>query len=327
MPTPLEELVTTAAGGAERPLVWLPFDPADLGAGLPDGVEVAEVEPGRMPDAEGFDRVRFFVPDYEGGFDMAKTLARMTSLQVVQTQTAGVDNVAPHLPDGVTLCNARGVHDASTAELAVGLLLATLRGCPDVVRAQDEGRWAYGHRRSLADSTVIIVGAGSIATALRNRLLPFEVEVLRVGTRSREDDAGVVHGRDELPDLLPTADAVVLLVPLTDGTHHLVDASFLSRMRDGAVLVNVARGPIVDTDALLAETTSRRLLAAVDVTDPEPLPPDHPLWHSPGVLISPHVGGATSAMLPRVHELLREQLTRFAAGAPLANVVVDAHAV
>jgi len=316
--------VTPAAGDAERPLVWLPFDPADLGDALPDGVEVAQVDPGRTPDAEGFERVRFFVPRYEGGLDMAKTLARMTSLQVLQTQTAGVDNVVPHLPDGVTLCNARGVHDASTAELAVGLLLATLRGFPDFVRAQDEGRWAYEHRKSLADSTVIILGAGSIATALRNRLLPFEVEVLRVGTSAREDDAGTVHGRDELPDLLPTADAVVLLVPLSDDTHHLVDASFLSRMRDGAVLVNVARGPIVETDALLAETTSGRLLAAVDVTDPEPLPPDHPLWRSPGVLISPHVGGATSAMVPRVHALLREQLMRFAAGAPLTNVVVDA---
>lgn len=313
--------MTTAAGGAERPLVWLPFAPADLGAGLPAGVEVAEVEPGRMPDAEGFDRVRFFVPDYEGGFDMAKTLARMTSLQVVQTQTAGVDNVAPHLPDGVTLCNARGVHDASTAELAVGLLLATLRGFPDFVRAQDEGRWAYGHRRSLADSTVIIVGAGSIATALRNRLLPFEVEVLRVGTRSREDDAGVVHGRDELPDLLPTADAVVLLVPLTDATHHLVDASFLSRMRDGAVLVNVARGPIVDTDALLAETTSGRLLAAVDVTDPEPLPPGHPLWSMSNVILTPHIATSSDFRSDRTVTLVAANVRRYLRGDPVLSVV------
>ena len=265
--------------------------------------------------------MRFFVPHYEGGFDMAETLGRMTALEVVQTQTAGVDSVAPVLPDGVTLCNARGVHDASTAELAVGLLLATLRGFPGFVRAQDEGQWAYEFRTSLADSRVIILGAGSIATALLRRLLPFEVDVVRVGTRFREDDDGVVHGSDELPDLLPGADAVVLLMPLTDSTRHLVDAKFLAAMKDGAVLVNVARGPIVDTDALLAETQSGRLLAALDVTDPEPLPAGHPLWHAPGVLISPHVGGATSAMVPRVHALLREQLTRFAAGTPLANVV------
>jgi phosphoglycerate dehydrogenase-like enzyme len=313
--------VSTSPDRSARPLVWLPFDPADLEAEIPSGLEMVQVDLGRKPDPDGYDRVRFFVPNYEGGFDMAETLGRMTSLEVVQTQTAGVDSVAPVLPDGVTLCNARGVHDASTAELAVGLLLATLRGFPGFVRAQDESRWAYEFRRSLADSTVLIVGAGSIATALLRRLLPFEVDVVRVGTRFREDDDGVVHGSDELPDLLPGADAVVLLVPLTDSTRQLVDAKFLAAMKDGAVLVNVARGPIVDTDALLAETESGRLLAALDVTDPEPLPAGHPLWRSPGVLISPHVGGATSAMLPRVHALLREQLTRFATGAPLTNVV------
>ena len=313
--------MSTSPDRSARPLVWLPFAPSDLGAEIPSGLEVVQVDLGRSPDPDGYDRVRFFVPNYEGGFDMAETLGRMTSLQVVQTQTAGVDNVAPHLPTGVTLCNARGVHDASTAELAVGLLLATLRGFPGFVRAQDQGSWAYEFRRSLADSTVLIVGAGSIATALLRRLLPFEVDVVRVGTRFREDDDGVVHGSDELPDLLPGADAVVLLVPLTDTTRHLVDAKFLSAMKDGAVLVNVARGPIVDTDALLAETESGRLLAALDVTDPEPLPAGHSLWRAPGVLISPHVGGATSAMVPRVHALLRAQLARFAAGAPLTNVV------
>lgn len=306
---------------AERSLAWLPFEPELLGDGLPTGVEVVRGDPGRQPDLDGYDRVRFFVPHYEGGFDWSETLSRMTSLEVVQTQTAGVDNVLPHLPDGVALCNARGVHDASTAELAVGLLIACLRGIPDFVRAQGSAHWAYARRPALADSTVLILGAGSIARALRRRLLPFEVDVLRVGTRGREDAEGVVHGSDDLPRLLPSADAVVALVPLTDATRHLVDAPFLGRMKDGAVLVNVARGPIVDTEALLAETSSGRLLAGLDVTDPEPLPADHPLWHAPGVLISPHVGGATTAMFPRVHALLREQLTRYAAGAPLDNMV------
>ena len=312
--------MATGPDRPERPLVWLPYDPADVG-GLPDGVEAVHVDPGRHPDAEGWDRVRFFVPAYEGGFDVGEALRRMTSLEVVQTQTAGVDSILGLLPDGVTLCNARGVHDASTAELAVALLLATLRGLPEYVRAQDERRWAYGQRPALADSTVLIMGAGSIAGALLRRLEPFEVDVVRVGTRAREDEHGVVHGSGELFDLLPRADAVVLLVPLSDATRHLVDAKFLGAMKDGAVLVNVARGAIVDTDALLAETTSGRLLAALDVTDPEPLPADSALWHSPGVLISPHVGGATSAMLPRMHALLRDQLTRYAAGATLANVV------
>jgi len=305
----------------ERPLVWLPFDPDLLGDGIPTGVEVLRGDPGRQEDLDGHDRVRFFVPHYEGGFDWDETLARMPSLEVIQTQTAGVDNVLPHLPDGVALCNARGVHDASTAELAVGLLISCLRGIPDFVRAQETGHWGYGRRPALADSTVLILGAGSIAGALRRRLLPFEVEVVRVGTRAREDADGVVHGPDDLPELLSQADAVVLLVPLTEATHHLVDARFLARMKDGAVLVNVARGAIVDTDALLAETSSGRLLAGLDVTDPEPLPADHPLWHAPGVLISPHVGGATTAMFPRVHALLRGQLTRYAAGVPLEHVV------
>ena len=305
----------------DRPLVWLPFDPALLGDGLPAGVDVVEVDPGRHPDADGYERVRFFVPHYEGGFDYPETLARMTSLEVIQTQTAGVDNVLPHLPDGVTLCNARGVHDASTAELAVGLLIASLRGLPDFVRAQAEGRWGSERMPALADSTVVIIGAGSIAGALRRRLLPFEVEVVRVGTKPREDADGVVHGPDDLVELLPRADAVVLLVPLTPQTQHLVDAAFLGRMKDGAVLVNVARGPVVDTEALLAETASGRLLAGLDVTDPEPLPSDHPLWTTPGVLISPHVGGNTTAMFPRVHALLRDQLTRYAGGAPLEHVV------
>ena len=305
----------------ERPLAWLPFDPGVLGDGVPAGIELVQGDPGKQPDLAGYDRVSFFVPHYEGGFDWSETLARMPSLKVIQTQTAGVDNVLPHLPDGVTLCNARGVHDASTAELAVGLLIATLRGIPDFVRAQESGHWGYGRRPALADSTVLVLGAGSIAGALRQRLLPFEVDVLRVGSRPREDADGVVHGPDDLSELLPQADAVVLLVPLTEATHHLVDARFLARMKDGAVLVNVARGPIVDTHALLAETASGRLLAALDVTDPEPLPSDHPLWQSPGVLISPHVGGATTAMFPRVRALLRAQLTRYAAGAPLEHVV------
>ncbi len=305
----------------ERPLVWLPFDPGLLGDGLPAAADIVHADPGRQQDLDGYDRVRFFVPHYEGGVEWDQTLSRMTSLEVIQTQTAGVDNLLPYLPDGVTLCNARGVHDASTAELAVGLLIASLRGIPDFVRAQENGQWVSGRRPALADSTVLILGAGSIAGALRRRLLPFEVDVLRVGTRPREDADGVVHGPDDLAELLPNADAVVLLVPLTEATHHLVDARFLARMKDGAVLVNVARGPIVDTHALLAETSSGRLLAGLDVTDPEPLPADHPLWHAPGVLISPHVGGATTAMFPRVHALLRDQLTRYAAGAPLDHVV------
>lgn len=310
-----------SAGMTERPVVWLPFDPADLGEGVPAALELVHADPSGPAELDGWDRVRLLVPHYSAGAEVLATMSRMPALEVVQSQSAGYDDVLPHLPDGVTLCNARGVHDASTAELAVGLLVASLRGIPDFVRAQDDGEWLSGQRPGLADSTVLILGAGSIATALRRRLLPFEVEVVRVGTRAREDAEGLVHGTDELMELLPRADAVVVLVPLSDSTRHLVGTEFLARMPDGAVLVNVARGGIVDTDALLAETASGRLLAALDVTDPEPLPPDHPLWRTPGVLITPHVGGGTAAMAPRVRALLLDQLTRYAAGAPLVNVV------
>jgi phosphoglycerate dehydrogenase-like enzyme len=245
----------------------------------------------------------------------------MPALKVVQTLTAGVEHVTPYLPDGVTLCNARGVHDASTAELAVGLILASLRGIPDFVRAQDSGEWVAGRREALADKRVLILGAGSIAQALRRRLTPFECDVTCVARTARDGVAGI----DQLPDLLPQADVVVLLVPLTDDTRGLVDAKFLTQMKDGALLVNVARGQVVDTEALVAELASGRLRAALDVTDPEPLPKGHPLWSAPGVLISPHVGGNTSAFLPRGRRLVSAQLRRYVAGEPLANVVTGAY--
>jgi phosphoglycerate dehydrogenase-like enzyme len=302
-------------------LAWLPFDPAPLGD-LPDGLRVEHVDPSRGGADTALGEVEFFVPPYDRPLDLAQLLPRMTSLSVVQTQTAGVDNVLPHLPAGVQLCNARGVHDASTAELAVALLLSALRGIPDFVRAQEVGRWAHGQRRALADHRVLVLGHGSIGEAVERRLEPFECEVVRVARSRRTDSRGQpVHGLDELDELLPQVDAVVVLVPLSDRTRGLVGRDFLSRLRDQAVLVNVARGAVVDTDALLAETSSGRLLAALDVTDPEPLPPEHPLWRSPGVLVSPHVGGATTAMQPRILRLLREQLRRFAAGDPLVNRV------
>ncbi len=298
-------------------LVWLPFAAEDLGD-PPDGLQIETYEGGEPPGS--VERVEFFVPTYDTGLDLSGLLPRMRSLRVVQTQTAGVDTVEPHVPVGVTLCNARGVHDASTAELAVGLVLASLRGIPDFSRAQAQGRWLHGLRPALADRSVLILGYGSIGAALERRLTGFECEIVRVARRPRDG----VHGWQDLPHLLRVADVVVLLVPLDDSTRGLVDSGFLANMKDGALLVNVARGGVVDTDALVAECEAGRLSAALDVTDPEPLPPEHPVWRTPGVLVSPHVGGATSAMKPRVTRLVEQQLARFAAGEPLANVVVTA---
>jgi phosphoglycerate dehydrogenase-like enzyme len=241
----------------------------------------------------------------------------MPALRVVQTLTAGVDHIRRELPDGVTLCNGRGIHNASTAELALTLTLASLRGIPGFVDDQHEGRWHQGWRMSLADKTVLIVGYGDIGHDVERRLLPFEVEVLRVARTARDG----VHTLADLPVLLAQADVVILIIPGTSETKGLVDSTFLASMKHGALLVNVARGSVVVTDDLVAALEAGRVRAALDVTDPEPLPTDHPLWRAPHVLITPHVGGATPAMWPRAHRLVREQLERYVAAEPLENVM------
>jgi phosphoglycerate dehydrogenase-like enzyme len=262
-------------------------------------------------------QTRFYVPSYMAGEWAFSAMSEMPALEVCQLPTAGFEHALAHLPVGVTLCNAAGVHDASTAELAVGLILARLRRIDDMARAMPTGDFIHDRYDALADKRVLIVGAGGIAQALARRLDGFECQIDLVGRTAR----GGVHGRDDLPTLLPEADVVVIAVPLDDSTRGMVDASFLSRMSDGSLLVNVARGPIVDTDAMLAEVG--RLSFALDVTDPEPLPADHPLWRAPGVLISPHVGGNTTAFLPRIGRLVREQISRWESGSPLAGVIVS----
>ncbi len=306
---------------SSKPLVWLPFDPERLGD-PPPGLDYQTLvpEPGdTLPD--WVERVEFYVPPYQWSDKGSGLLAAMPRLKVVQTMTAGVEHIRPFVPDGVLLCNGRGIHDASTAELAMTLMLATLRGIPRFVGAQQEHRWDHTMLPALADKTVLIVGYGAIGAALERRLAGFETEVLRVARRARDGVAGF----DELPGLVPQADVVVLIVPLTDQTRGMVDADFLRQMKDGAVLVNVARGAVVETDALVKELHSGRISAALDVTDPEPLPGDHALWDAPGALITPHVGGASSAMGPRAFGVVREQLHRFAQGEPLANVMTGAY--
>ena len=300
----------------------LPYSPEHIG-GLPEGIEAVVWDGIAPPPAqEVLDGVEFFCLPYLTGGAALRLLPRLPALRVVQTLTAGVDDLLPHLPAGVTCCNARGLHDASTAELAATLILASLRGIPQSVRRQDAEEWRQKFHPSLADRTVLVVGYGSIGAALEARLLPFECEVVRVARSARDAPHGHVHALDELPELLPAADVVVLLVPLTEQSRGLAGKDFLGRMKDGALLVNVARGPVVDTAALLAELESGRLRAALDVTDPEPLPVGHPLWHAPNVLITPHIGGPSSAFLPRALRLLRSQLLLDLAGEPLANVVV-----
>ncbi|MFE9398867.1 2-hydroxyacid dehydrogenase [Streptomyces flavidovirens] len=305
--------------------VWLPVPAAEI-EDLPEGFTYRFWDGGQDFPADPSDCAFYVVPYMKGTEIAVRPLAAMTSVRAVQTLSAGIDHVEPglgDLPAGVQLCNARGVHEASTAELTLALILASLRGIPGFVHGQDKEEWRAGFYPALADKSVLIVGYGSIGAAIEDRLTPFEcARVARVARSARTTERGPVHPLADLPGLLPSADVVILSTPLTEATQGLVNAGFLSRMKDGALLVNVSRGPVVDTKALLAELESGRLRAALDVTDPEPLPAGHPLWHAPGLLISPHVGGSTSAFMPRAKRLMAGQLTRFAAGEPLHNIVL-----
>ncbi|MEV1009586.1 2-hydroxyacid dehydrogenase [Streptomyces sp. NPDC049881] len=303
--------------------VWLPFPPSDPAA-LPDSLTYHHWDGSGEFPADPARCAFYVVPYMRPQEEVLRPLPHMTGVRVVQTLTAGIDHMLPavaSLPQGAQLCNAGSLHNTSTAELALALTLSALRGIPGAVRAQAEGRWQSGFHTALADRTVLIIGYGGIGAAIEDRLLPFEVAgVLRVAGSARDTPRGPVHATSDLPELLPAADVVILAVPLSDATRGLVDAAVLARMKDGALLVNVARGAVVDTAALLAETTAGRLLAALDVTDPEPLPAGHPLWRAPGVLITPHVGGPSTAFRPRAERLLYAQLGRFAAGEPVHHV-------
>ena len=318
--------MTSMISSSKRLVVTLPEQVFVDGVGAPpNGVEVRTWDMSRLLARP--DDVQVVVLPYLTGSEGLPMLAKLPALRLVQTLTAGFEHAVPFLPKGVALANAPGVHDASTAELAVTLTLAVLRGLPDFVHAQDEGRWSDDEvirRRSLADRRVLIVGYGGVGQAVARRMLAFETTVTGVASRPRPagPDGVPVHGVEELPDLLSLHDVVVLATPLNDATRGLVGASFLAALPDGAVVVNVARGGVVDTEALLAELRRGRLKAALDVTDPEPLPTGHPLWTAPGVLISPHAGGATSAFLPRAVALLQGQLERLSTGRRPRGIVV-----
>jgi phosphoglycerate dehydrogenase-like enzyme len=288
---------------------------------VPDGVDVAVV--GALDELPAtLAGVRFWSPPFlaDGGEKTLDLVARLPDLEVIQLMTAGAEAWIGRIPPSVTLCDGRGIHDSSTSEWAVAAILSYLRGFPMYARNQAEGRWDRGRAivtDELAGKRVLIVGAGAIGTATAARLAPFDVTITLVARAARAGVCGV----EDLPKLLPFADVVVLLVPLTTDTRGMVDAAFLAAMPDGALLVNAARGPIVQTDALVVEVQSGRLHAALDVTDPEPLPAGHPLWACENVLITPHVAGSVRGLLPRAYRLVGAQLRRFATGAPLENVV------
>ncbi len=283
---------------------------------VPVGVQVIAWDGGEVwPD--GLAATQFWVPQVEDPGDLPTMFAAMPQLKVIQLTSAGIENVVGQVPGGVTLCDARGVHGSAVAELVVLLILAAQRRLPHFLDAQREGRWSLVEADDLRDKRVLIVGAGDLGEQTARRLRSFAAEPIMVAHSARDG----VHGTDELPDLLPGADVVVLTLPLTARTAGLVDADFLARMRSGALLVNVARGKIVDTDALMAELRSGRLRAGLDVVDPEPLPEGHPLWNAPNVIITPHAAGHVKQAGPRAFALVNEQLRRYCAGEKLINVV------
>jgi phosphoglycerate dehydrogenase-like enzyme len=302
--------------------VLIPWPQLDARHGpWPDGTRV-HVWDGRTPagqlPSEALEAVSLWVMPYAVA-DAHLLLDRLPGLRAVQSLSAGVEKLQPLLPDGVALHNGRGLHDASTAEHALGLILAAQRELPRWIADQAAGHWAPHFTRSLADSRVAIVGYGSIGEALERRLLACEAEVVRVARRARPERG--VHAVEELPALLPDVDVVVLTLPETPATTGLFGARELAALPDGALVVNVGRGRTLDTAALLAETAAGRLRAALDVTDPEPLPGDHPLRHAPGVLLTPHIGGGAASFRPRAERLIVEQVRRWAAGEELLNRV------
>lgn len=306
-------------------VVWLPYaspeEAAERLGGLPDGVRVEcyRADGDDLPDSVG--DVQFYVLPYMKGEEVLARAPEMSGLRVIQTLTAGYENFLPHVPAGVTLCNAAGVHDASTAELTIALTLASGRHLDAFARQQPAGRWEPIMGSALADKRVLIIGYGRIGEAIERRLAGFEVaSITRVARRARDGEPRV-HATAELPELMAEADVAIVIAPLTPETDGLIDADLLARLPDDALLVNMARGRLVDTDALVAATATGRIRAAMDVTEPEPLPADHPLWQFPNVLISPHVGGASSAFWPRADRLVAAQLRRFVAGEPLDNVI------
>ena len=283
---------------------------------LPDEVEVIAWD-GYGPEPGALAHAEFWVPQVEDAAELPRKFAALPDLRVIQLLSAGVEDMVGRIPDGVVMCDARGVHGSAVAELVLTLVLAAQRRLPHFLDAQRAGRWDPVEGEDLRDKRVLVVGAGDLGEQTARRLRPFDAEPVLVARTARDG----VHAIDELPDLLPDADIVVLTLPLTPASQGLVDAGFLARMADGALLVNVARGRIVDTDALLAELTAGRLRAALDVVEPEPLPDGHPLWTTPNVILTPHAAGHVRQAGPRAFALVGDQIRRFVAGRPLINVV------
>ena len=312
---------------------------AELLGDFPSGVEVVRI-PRKMAEGEVLE-VDFWILPFARK-NAQETFRHLHGVKVVQSMMAGVDWITPWLPKDVVLCDGRGIHDVSASEWVLAAILAVMKRLPLYRDRQHQQEWkgfattaeellaepgvAVGQYRVLAEDlsgkTVLIVGYGSIGAAIEARLVPFGVQVLRVARSARA--VPEVHAVGELRRLLPEADIVVAIVPQTEETRGLIGAAEIARMKHGALLVNAARGPVVVTDALVEALQAHRIRAAVDVTDPEPLPIGHPLWTAPNCLITPHIGGSTPEFIYRAFRFGAAQLRRYMAGEALENVVGEA---
>jgi len=283
---------------------------------LPTGMKHLATD-GFIPSVSQLDEIEVYVPSYMGGLKTIEIIPKMKKLKVVHYNQAGYEDILPHIPQGIILCNGTGLHDVSTSELAIGLTIASRRGFAEFMDNQKKGIWQRTRKPALADAHVGIVGYGHIGKRIVSLLEMFETKVTAF-TRSGSDGSIKIAEFDEY---LPKLDVIILILPLTAESKNFMSADRIKKMKDGATLINVARGAIVDTDALVAELHTGRITAGLDVTDPEPLPAGHPLWSAPNVIISPHVGGDSEAFDPRARKMVQEQLARLAKNEPLVNQI------
>ncbi|RLK55429.1 2-hydroxyacid dehydrogenase [Actinokineospora cianjurensis] len=279
------------------------------------GVRVVQYDPDDLP-VEAVD-AEVLVPGFLSA-DKVRLVGRLPRLRLVQLLTAGAEAWVGQLPADVMLSTCGGAHGGSTAEWAMAALLAVYRDIREFEDSRRAGRWDSHQTETLQGKRVLVVGAGDLGQQMRRKLEAFDAHVTMVANTARDG----VRGVHELPELLPEHDAVVLMVPMTAATRHLVDRDFLAKLPDRAVVVNAARGPVVDTEALLVELTSGRLRAALDVTDPEPLPEGHPLWTAPGLLLTPHVAGSCTGVHERAYKVVAAQVERYVRGEKPANLVL-----
>lgn len=295
---------------------------------LPEADGVVEFVARQLPGADvlsygeagrgQLEEVTFYCLPYMGDAASIELVASLPKVTVIQSLSSGVDEVIAAVPAQATLCNGHGLgHEEGTAELALALMLAALRQLPGFTADQSRRAWSHVRTESLDGKRVLLVGYGPIGAAIERRLLPFGAAVTRVSRTPRDG----VSGLPELSALAAAADIMVVCIALHPATRGLVGVQTLAALPDGALVVNVARGPIVAADALTSELASGRLRAALDVTDPEPLPADRPEWGLPNVLITPHIGGDTTAFAARAPVFVAEQAARHLAGRPLRNVV------